>query len=182
MKSSLKRSRHFLRKSRLQCVRRLWRNFRAPPPGRPKSATKWAIERIKVCSEPIRGAPVIDNGGQTHEDRRHRRNRPDRLEDRRHSASARPRRRRRLAPKRRQHPHRRGAQRGLGRRAGGDRPRQFALIRRQGGARILRDFRAPPSPGGGLSGRPASRRAIHRRNRPDRQWLFPRQGRPGETD
>ena len=29
---------------------------------------------------------------------------------------------------RRQHHHRRGAQGGLGRRAGGDRPRQFALI------------------------------------------------------
>src|SRR5713101_7820954 len=33
------------------------------------------------------------------------------------------------------------------------------------------------------AGRSAPYRAIHRRNRPDaRQWLFPRQGRPGETD
>ena len=29
---------------------------------------------------------------------------------------------------------------------------------------------------------PASRRALDRRNRPERQWLFPRQGRPRETD
>ena len=35
---------------------------------------------------------------------------------------------RRLAEKRYQHHHRRGAQGGHGRRAGGDRPRQFALI------------------------------------------------------
>ena len=39
-----------------------------------------------------------------------------------------------------------------------------------------------PSPGGDRSRRPAPCRAIHRRNRPDRQWLFPRQGRPRETD
>jgi Cupin domain len=32
------------------------------------------------------------------------------------------------------------------------------------------------------SGRPAPCRALHRRNRPERQWLFPRQGRPRETD
>ena len=32
------------------------------------------------------------------------------------------------SPKSGQHHHRRGAQRGHGRRAGGDRPRQFALI------------------------------------------------------
>jgi uncharacterized protein YbjT (DUF2867 family) len=31
------------------------------------------------------------------------------------------------------------------------------------------------------AGRPAPRRAVHRRNRPDRQWLFPRQTCPGET-
>jgi NAD dependent epimerase/dehydratase family len=37
--------------------------------------------------------------------------------------------------------------------------------------------------GGARGGRPAPCRAIHRRNRPDaRQRLFPRQGRPGETD
>ena len=36
--------------------------------------------------------------------------------------------------------------------------------------------------GRGRSGRPAPRGAIHRRNRPDRQWLFPRQGRPRGTD
>ena len=37
--------------------------------------------------------------------------------------------------------------------------------------------------GGGRSGRRTPCRAIHRRNRPDaRQRLFPRQGRPGETD
>ena len=36
--------------------------------------------------------------------------------------------------------------------------------------------------GGGRGGRPAPCRAVHRRNRPVRQWLFPRQGRPGETD
>src|SRR5262249_21098367 len=40
-----------------------------------------------------------------------------------------------------------------------------------------------PSRGGACSGRRAApRRAIHRRNRPVRQWLFPRQGRPRETD
>ena len=44
-------------------------------------------------------------------------------------------------------------------------------------------FRPQPSCGGGRSGRcPAPCRAIHRRNRPVRQWLFPRQGRPRETD
>jgi hypothetical protein len=32
------------------------------------------------------------------------------------------------------------------------------------------------------AGCPAPCRALHRRNRPDRQWLFPRQGRPRETD
>src|SRR5439155_18800026 len=49
----------------------------------------------------------------------------------------------------------------------------------QGGTGIFRDLRAQPTPGGGRSRRPAPRRAIHRRNRPDaRQWLFPRQGRP----
>jgi len=49
--------------------------------------------------------------------------------------------------------------------------------------RILRDLRPQPSCGGGRSGRcPAPCRAIHRRNRPVRQWLFPRQGRPRETD
>jgi hypothetical protein len=53
-----------------------------------------------------------------------------------------------------------------GRRAGGDRPRQFALIRRQGGPGVLRDLRAQPSPGGGRSGRPEPCRAIHHRNRP----------------
>ena len=37
-------------------------------------------------------------------------------------------------------------------------------------------------PAEAAAGRPASCRAIHRRNRPDRQRLFPRQGRPGETD
>ena len=42
--------------------------------------------------------------------------------------AGRPRGRRRLAQYRRQHHHRRGPQRGHGRRAGGDRPRQFALI------------------------------------------------------
>jgi hypothetical protein len=31
------------------------------------------------------------------------------------------------------------------------------------------------------AGRPAPCRAIHRWNRPVRQWLFPRQGRPGES-
>jgi NAD(P)-dependent dehydrogenase (short-subunit alcohol dehydrogenase family) len=36
--------------------------------------------------------------------------------------------------------------------------------------------------GGNRSPRPAPCRAVHRRNRPDRQWLFPRQGRPRETD
>ena len=49
-------------------------------------------------------------------------------------------------------------------------------------AGILRDFRAQPSPGGGRSGRSAPHRAIDRRNRPERQSLFPRQGRPRETD
>jgi len=39
-----------------------------------------------------------------------------------------------------------------------------------------------PARGRGHSGRPAPCRAIHRRNRPVRQWLFPRQGRPRETD
>src|SRR5512144_2102655 len=40
-----------------------------------------------------------------------------------------------------------------------------------------------PSRGGGRSRRPAPCRAVHRRNRPDaRQWLFPRQGRPGAAD
>jgi hypothetical protein len=58
----------------------------------------------------------------------HRRHRPDRLEDRRHSAPGRPRGHRRLAPKRYQQHHRRGPQGGHGRRAGGDRPRQFAII------------------------------------------------------
>jgi hypothetical protein len=54
---------------------------------------------------------------------------------------------------------------------------------RQGGAGILRDLGPQPSCGGGRGGRPAPCRALHRRNRPDaRQWLFPRQGRPGETD
>ena len=39
------------------------------------------------------------------------------------------------------------------------------------------------SRGGDRRRRPAPCRALHRRNRPDaRQWLFPRQGRPGETD
>src|SRR5271157_3903327 len=56
------------------------------------------------------------------------------------------------------------------------------FIRRQGGAGILRDLRAQPSPAGGRSGRPAPRCAVHRRYRPERQWLFPRQGRPRETD
>ena len=32
------------------------------------------------------------------------------------------------------------------------------------------------------AGRPAPRRAIHRRNRPERQWLFPRQDRSREID
>src|SRR5262249_57439308 len=36
--------------------------------------------------------------------------------------------------------------------------------------------------GGGRSGRPPPCRAIDRRNRPvARQWLLPRQGRPGDT-
>ena len=39
-----------------------------------------------------------------------------------------------------------------------------------------------PSRGGDRSGRAAPCRAVHRRNRPERQWLFPRQGRPRETD
>jgi len=86
-----------------------------------------------------------------------------------------------LSPRPQQH-HRRGAQRGRSRRAGGDRPRQLAVIRRQGGAGILRDLRAQPSGGGGRSRGPAPCRAVDRGNRPDRQWLFPRQARPGETD
>src|SRR6184192_2685963 len=45
----------------------------------------------------------------------------------------------------------------------------------QGGAGILRDLRPQPSRVGDRSGRPAPCRALHRRNRPDRQWLFPRQ-------
>src|SRR5689334_2242463 len=63
-----------------------------------------------------------------HEDRRDRRHRPDRLEDRRHSAPGRPRGPRRLAQHRRQYHHRRGAQGRPGRRTGRDRPGQFTLI------------------------------------------------------
>ncbi len=98
---------------------------------------------------------------------------------RRHFAPARQLRgRRRLTPKRYQHHHR--AQGAL---AGAQviDPRHL-FIHRQGGAGILqtsgRNLRS-----GGRSGRPAPCRAIHCRNRPvARQWLFPRQGRPGETD
>ena len=38
-----------------------------------------------------------------------------------------------------------------------------------------------PKPGGGRGRRPPPCRAIDRRHRPDRQWLFPRQTRPGEA-
>ena len=50
------------------------------------------------------------------------------FEDRPHSAPGRPRGRRRLAQDRREQHHRRGPQRGHGRHASGDRPRQLALI------------------------------------------------------
>ncbi len=66
--------------------------------------------------------------GGSDQDRRYRRNRPDRLEGRFHSAPARPRGHRRLTQYRRQQHYRRGPQRGHGRHAGGDRPRQFALV------------------------------------------------------
>ena len=42
----------------------------------------------------------------------------------------------------------------------------------RGGAGILRDFRAQPCSGGGRRRRPAPRRALHRRDRPDRQCYF----------
>ena len=86
------------------------------------------------------------------------------------------------SPKRHQQHHRRGPQGGHGRR------------------KVVIDLANSPSfedkavleffetSGRNLSrrrprGRPAPCRALHRRNRPDaRQWLFPRQGRPRETD
>src|SRR5687768_2119030 len=58
-----------------------------------------------------------------------------------------------------------------------------ALVGGQGGVGILPDLRPQPARGGGPSRRSAPCRALHRRHRPDaRQWLFPRQGRPRETD
>ena len=72
--------------------------------------------------------PSHRHGRIAHEDRRDRRHRPDRLEDCRHPAPGRPRGRRRIAPKRHQQHHRRGDQGGRGRGAGGDRPRQLALV------------------------------------------------------
>src|SRR2546426_2469464 len=81
------------------------------------------------------------------EDRRYRRHRPDRLEDRPHSAPGRPRGRRRLAQYRRQQHHRRGPQKGPCPHAGGGRPPPIALLLRQGGAGNLLEPPPPTSPG-----------------------------------
>src|SRR3989454_9976701 len=67
------------------------------------------------------------------EDRRYRRHRPDRLEDRPHSAPGRPRGRRRLAQYPRQQHHRRGPPKRPGPAPGGERPPPISPLFKPGG-------------------------------------------------
>ena len=63
------------------------------------------------------------------------------------------------------------------------RPGQLALLRGQGGPRVLRDLRPQPARRGGDRRREAPSRAVGRRHRPpSRKRLFPRQDGPGEPD
>ena len=122
-------------------------------------------------------------GGPSYEDRRHRRHRPHRDEAREQAAREGPRGRGCVARLRRQHHHRRGTGRGAGGRSGRRRPGELALLRGQGGPRVLRDGR-PQSPcRGGDRRRGAPSRALGRRHRPpSRKRLFAREDGPGEPD
>ena len=76
-----------------------------------------------------------------------------------------------------------GPGRGAGRRPGGRRRRELAVVRGPGGAGVLRNRRPQSARGRSGRWRQPSRRSLGRRHRPHaRQRLLPRQAGPGEAD
>ncbi len=83
----------------------------------------------------------------------------------------------------RQHAHRRGTGRSPHRRGRRRRRVELAVVRRRGGAQVLRDLDRQSPCRRSRGGCGSSRRVVGRRQRPGAgERLPPRQGRPGEAD